>query len=292
MPSYYSNKKLFKMRKLIFFSLLFSQICTFSQVFNFGANELSFKQLIENGITYIKTGDTIFDQQMVSNLEKYWTISDFVVIEQFKRPDKNSIALFVTEKKQTRKHMMDRKNQNILVLQPANLYIPRKTVDMNSTLGYMYFNGFYDLVASKDEYRFIYILTQALNKGLTIIKRNALTGNNLDLNAKIASIIIGNEPPTVGNILILNREQTRFSIDPNELKKLNINYRLFSEDEYFTTLSKKEPNHIILYFAINTFTEIGLINLGSGELFWTQHLQNEYDVIRTKELKAIAPYFQ
>jgi hypothetical protein len=271
---------------------LFSQICTFSQVFNFGANELSFKQLIENGITYIKTGDTIFDQQMVSNLEKYWTISDFVVIEQFKRPDKNSIALFVTEKKQTRKHMMDRKNQNILVLQPANLYIPRKTVDMNSTLGYMYFNGFYDLVASKDEYRFIYILTQALNKGLTIIKRNALTGNNLDLNAKIASIIIGNEPPTVGNILILNREQTRFSIDPNELKKLNINYRLFSEDEYFTTLSKQEPNHIILYFAINTFTEIGLINLGSGELFWTQHLQNEYDVIRTKELKAIAPYFQ
>lgn len=280
------------MRKLIFFSLLFSQICTFSQVFNFGANELSFKQLIENGITYIKTGDTIFDQQMVSNLEKYWTISDFVVIEQFKRPDKNSIALFVTEKKQTRKHMMDRKNQNILVLQPANLYTPRKTVDMNSTLGYMYFNGFYDLVASKDEYRFIYILTQALNKGLTIIKRNALTGNNLDLNAKIASIIIGKEPPTVGNILILNREQTRFSIDPNELKKLNINYRLFSEDEYFTTLSKKEPNHIILYFAINTFTEIGLINLGSGELFWTQHLQNEYDVIRTKELKAIAPYFQ
>ena len=265
---------------------------SFAQVYNFGANEITFKNLINNGITYVKTGDAYFDSVMIAELEAQWTLTEFSIVEQYKRPDKSSTAFFVTTKELTRKYMMDRKNQHVLVLQPAEIYVPRKDVKMEQTLGYMYVNGFYDLVAPEEEHRYIYILVKSLHEGLSAIKNKRLTGEPEELNEKVASEIMGSNPPSVGNTLILNREQTRHAVVLENLDKLNVTYRLLGEEEYYETISKKDPAHIVLFFAVNRFTDMALVRLSDGEMLYCKHFREDYTTIGKKELKAIAPFFQ
>ena len=279
------------MKKISTIFALFAVHTLIAQVYNFGANEITFKNLVNNGVTYVKTGNTVLDSTIISNLEKYWTFSDFSVVELYKRPEKTSTALFITTKEITRKHAMDRKNQHVLVLQPAELYVPRKKVNMEQTLGYMYLNGFYDLVAEKDEYKFSYMLVKALNQGLYIIKNKRLLGEPKELNELVATEITGTDGPSVGNTLILNREQTRHAINKESLDKLNIKYRLLAEEEYYKALDKKDPNHIILYFAVNRFTELALVRISNGEMLYAKHFRETYTTIAKKELKIMAAYF-
>ncbi|MFT5823151.1 MAG: hypothetical protein ACI8ZM_004411 [Crocinitomix sp.] len=276
---------------LVVLFILFINL-SFAQVYNFGANELTFKNMVNNGITFVKTGNSHFDSIMIANLDEYWTFSEVDTIGQYKRPAKTSTALFVTTKEFTKKHMMDRKNQHVLVLQPAEIYVPRKAVKMEQTLGYMYVNGFYDLVAEEEEYRYSYILVKSLNQGLNFIKDKRLTGEPEALNTKISEAVTGNNGPSVGNTLILNREQTRHAVVAEELDKLNITYRLLAEKEYYETLAKKNPEHIILYFAVNRFTEMALVSVSDGQMLYAKHFREDYPTITKKELKLIAGYFK
>ncbi len=279
------------MKKYLFILLSILTNLSFAQVYNFGANEMTFKNMVNNGITYVKTGNVYFDSIMIANLNEFWTFSEFTTVEQYKRPDKTSTALFVTTKEFTKKHMMDRKNQHVLVLQPAEIYVPRKAVKMEHTLGYMYLNGFYDLVSEEEEYRYSYILVKALNQGLTLIKDKRLTGEPEDLNAKVSEAVTGTDGPSAGNTLILNREQTRHAIVTADLDKLGIKYRLLGEEEYYETLALKNPEHIILYFAVNRFTEMALVSISDGRMLYSKHFRDDYPTLSKKELKAITPFF-
>lgn len=280
------------MKNTILLIFAFTINLGFAQVYNFGADEITYKNMVKNGITYVKTGDVYFDSIMIANLEEHWTFSAFTTVEQYKRPEKTSTALFVTTKEWTKKHSMDRKNQHVLVLQPAEIYVPRKDVKMEQTLGYMYLNGFYDLVDEENEYRFAYMLVRALNKGLTFIKENRLIGEPDELNAKVSEAVTGNGGPVVGNTLIINREQTRHAIVTEELDKLNIEYRTLAEEEYYNTLERKDPSHVILYFAVNRFTEMALVRISDGEMLYSKHFRENYPTLSKKELKLIAGYFQ
>ncbi|WP_027418780.1 hypothetical protein [Crocinitomix catalasitica] len=282
------------MKNLFLISLLFFNFLNaHAQVFNSGTDEIAFKKFLTNGITYVKTGDVNFDSVMIACLEENWTITDFKVVEQYKRPEKTSNALFVTTKEKTNKHMMDRNNQHILVLKTADDYKPRMEVNMLETLGYMYFNGFYPLVDEPNEYKFIYLLIKSLNKGLTLIRDNQFSGEDEEINEKITEAISAAGVPSVGNILIINREQTRHAISEDLLKEFNITYRLLSEDEYYATIAKKDPTHVLLYFAKNTFTEVALVKVATGEMFYAEHFRKDYASIDKKVLKnKISLYFQ
>lgn len=280
------------MKKYLIVALLFLTQFSFAQVYNFGSNEVTFKNLVKNGITYVRTGNAVFDSIMIANLEEHWTLTEFSVVDQYKKPHKSSTALFVTTKEWTQKHMMDRKNQHVLVLQPAHIYMPRKEVKMEQTLGYMYLNGFYDLVGEEDEHRFIYMLVKSLNKGFTLIKEKKLTGEPASLNDKVASEITNSQPPAVGHTLILNREQTRHAVVTETLDKMGIEYRTLGEKEYYTTLDQKDPTHIILYFAVNRFTELALVRVSDGKTLYAKHFREKYLTISKKEWKAMAPFFK
>ncbi len=279
------------MKKFVLLFLITIGYTGFSQVYNYGADEITFKNLISNGITYIRTGDSLFDATVIEALENHWKITEFSVIDQFKRPEKSSTAFFITTKERTGKYASDHKNQHVLVMQPAEIYVPRKDVTMEQTLGYMYLNGFYDLVAEQDEHRYVYILVQSLNRGISLIKEKRLVGEPDDLNDKINAAIRGEDGPSVGHTLILNREQTRHAILTADLDKLNIDYRLLAEEEYYETLDKKDPSHLILYFAVNRFTEMALVKLDSGKTLYAKHLRGDYPTLDKKELKEIAGFF-
>lgn len=279
------------MKKILLLALIAFNASGFSQVYNYGADEITFKELIANGITYVRTGDSLFDARVIEALENHWTITEFSVVDQYKRPEKTSTAFFITTKERTGKHASDRKNQHVLVMQPAEIYVPRKDVKMEETLGYMYLNGFYDLIAQEEEYRYVYILVQSLNRGISLIKEKRLVGEPDDLNDKINDAIRGEDGPSVGHTLILNREQTRHAILTPDLDKLNIDYRLLGEEEYYETLGKKDPSHLILYFAVNRFTEMALVKLESGKTLYAKHFRGDYPTLDKKELKEIAGFF-
>lgn len=280
------------MKHLIITFLFFFPLCLSAQVFNYGHKDLAFKNLLENGVCFMKTGDEKFDSTLLDAMDQYWTITDFDFVEQYKHPRKESTAMFVTTKTRTKKHVMDRKNQHILVLQPAAHWKKDKQVPFDQTLGYMYFNGFYELLPEDEEYRFVRYIIQVLNKGLTIIKEKKFHNANLDLNEKIAAEIIEQSKGLLGNTLILNREFLVHFINEAHLKKFDLTHRLHARDEFFHAVeSTQQRTHYLLYYSVNTRTELSLINILTGEMIYTKHFPEGYTMIKPKEWKILAPYF-
>ena len=280
------------MKKILALTFVLVITTSFGQVFNYGYKHKTFKNLLANGICYLKTGNEKFDSTMLDALDKYWTISDFTFKERYKHPDKESTAFFITTKTKTKKHVMDRKNQHILVLQPASLWKKGKTVPFDETLGYMYFNGFFELLPEDEEYRFVRYMVQSLNKGLTIIKENQFHNANQDLNEKIAAEITNQSKGLLGNTLILNREFLVHFIAEKHLKKFDVTHRLYAKDEFFDFVARNDQRTFyLLYYSVNTRTELSLINITTGEIIYTKHFPEGYTLIKPKEWKLLAPYF-
>ena len=95
----------------------------------------------------------------------------------------------------------------------------------------------------------------------------------------------------LGNILILNREQITHEIDLEKVKANNITHRLFAKKELYETLSTSDKNQYLLYFSVNTKTELSLINVNSGNIIYTKQFPEGYISLKGKELKLIANYF-
>lgn len=279
------------MKHLLFvFSILFG-IGLNAQVFNYGHQDLAFKNLLENGICYMKTGNAEFDSTMLEALDKYWTLTDFTFVEQYKHPPKETTAMFVTTKTKTKKHVMDRKDQHVLVLQPAKFWKKDKQVPFDQTLGYMYYNGFHEMLEDDEEYMFNRYVIQCLNKGLTIIKQKELNNNNLDLNEQIAAEITEESKGQMGNTLILNRESLVHFIKEKDLNKNGITHRLFVKENFFKQFTTEKRTWYFLYYSVNTRTELSIININTGELIYTKHFPEGYTLIKPKEWKIIATYF-
>ena len=271
--------------------------CSNAQVFNQGYGNTNFKNLITNGITYVKTGDAFFDSVMVRTLEEHWKISSFRTVERYKEPEKNSTALFITSQKALRSHQQDRKNPRLVTLMPAALFdeaadYGRNPVDINKTLGYMYFNGFHDVIDEKDEYRYLTMIIASLNEGLTQIKEKQFTDVDVILNANVSTTIIAKHKGLVGNTLIIHRDQSVRAIDMEKVKASGIRYRLLADEEYHNVLTEKNPLHYVLYFGENKYTELSLIRIVTGEIIYTKHFSQEYTMIGKKEMKAIFTYFK
>lgn len=286
------------MRHFSLFSLLILFATnTHTQVFNVGYSHESFKNLMTNGITYIKTGNAVFDSVMVETLEDHWKFSSFKVIERYKEPEQNSTALFVTHQKPIREHHQDRKNDGIITLMPAKFFdegadYEHDQVNMAKTLGYMFFNGFHDIVYEKDEHRYLQMMIVCLNQGLTTIRDEAFTDTEVLLNTKLSQTTIAKYKGLVGGTLIIHRDQSQQSIDMEKVKASGIRYRLLATEEYHEVLEKKDPNHYVLYFGENKYTELSIIRIETGELIYTKHFPQDYLTIGKKELKAIFAFFK
>ena len=279
------------MRKVLLLLTLSIAIHSSGQVFNYGHKDLAFKNLLENGICYLKTGDSIFDASMLDALDKYWTISEYTSVEKYKHPPKEMTAFFVTTKTKTKKHVMDRKNQHVLVLQPAIAWKKDKQVPFDRTLGYMYYNGFYELLEHEDEHLFNRYIVQILNKGLTIIKEKKFHNSNFDLNEQIAAEIIERQKGLLGNTLILNREALVHFVDIKNVIKNDVTHRLYAQGDFYSALKTDSRTEYILYYSVNTRTELSLINILTGEIIYTKHFPEGYTLIKAKEIKLLSSYF-
>jgi hypothetical protein len=298
MPALYSRCNFRTDMRLVILSFFcFGALSIQAQVFNLGHTHESFKNLYTNGITYIKTGDPFFDSVMVKRLEEHWKVSSFSVIERYKEPEQNSTALFVAHQKPIRNHQQDRKNDGILVLMPAKYFdegadYEKNRVDMTKTLGYMFFNGFHDIIYEKDEHRFLKMMLVPLNEGISIIRENQFFDVEEVLNQKVSAAIIEKHKGLVGNTLIIHRDQIVHTIDIEKVKSSGIRYRLLADEEYHNVLDQQDPNHYVLYFGNNKYTELSLIRILTGEIVYTKHFHNDVMSISKKELKSIFAYFK
>ena len=263
---------------------------SYGQIFSYGSSDVAFRKMIANGVTFIKTGNEVFDSTMIECLEKYWTISEFDFVERYKKPGKEGTALFVTTKEPTKKYFSDRKNQHVLVIQNAEFYHKDKTVPMEQTLGYMYYNGFYGLLEEEDEYLFNRYIIQSLNRGLTIIKEKDFSGSG-ELNEKIAEVILQESQNPLGNTLIINRELITHCIDMKVMNDNDVTNRLFAKEEFYESLNTQFDTHYLLYYAVNTKTELSLINVKTGNLIYTKSFPEGYISLKAKEVKLFATFF-
>ncbi|MFT4602957.1 MAG: hypothetical protein ACI857_003144, partial [Arenicella sp.] len=210
---------------------------------------------------------------------------------RYKRPPKETTAMFITTKTKTKKHVMDRKNQHVLVLQPAALYKKDKQVPFDQTLGYMYYNGFYELMDHDQEYLFNKYIIKALNEGLSMIKTKKLHNKNQLMNEQIANEINEKHKGLLGNTLIINREALVHFIVEKFLKKFNFTHRLHAKDEFYSSLKTTSRTHYMLYYSVNTKTELSLVNILTAEVIYTKQFEEGYTEISAKEMKLLAPFF-
>lgn len=279
------------MRLLSLSFLFFISISSYSQVFGYGYGHLVYQKLLEKGICYIKTGDAFFDSTMLKALEDHWTVSDFTYVEQYKKPTQDATALFLTEKEMTKKYFYDRAIQKILVLQPSKNYKIRKEVPKEETLAYMYYNGFHALATEDEYWRFNKYIIIVLNKGLEMIRDNKYKDNQVELNNRIIEDVNENNRSYNGNTLIINREMTRSFLNIDKVKSLDIKYKLLGKEEYYKALESKRKDYYLLYFSVNTGTELSLICVEDGRWIYTKQFPEGYTSLKPKELKLLKHYF-
>jgi len=267
-------------------------VSSFSQVFNQGIHQAEFKNMLKNGIVYVKTDDAKFDSCMISALETIWTVSEFDTIAKWGHPDKTKTILFITTKKPAREFFEDRRNQKVLVLYPGSMYELKGEPKMERTLGYIYFNGFFDLMEQKQEYLFAKMMLGSLDAGIKWINEHRLEDVGLILNQSIGETIIAESGTPVGNTLIIHREQTTNYLDMKLVEKAKIRHRLVGQDEYYKLIGSGNENYYALYFAVNDFTELSIVNIKTGKIIFTRHFHEDYPKLTSKEVKAIARYFK
>src|SRR5690606_29894179 len=150
----------------------------------------------------------------------------------------------------------------------------------------------YEVMEEEEEHLFVRYMVQCLNKGLTLIKGKKFHNDNNNLNEQIATEITAEHKGLLANTLILNREFLVHFINEKHLKKLDITYRLFAKDEFFKAIKRtEERTHYLLYYSVNTKTELSLINILTGEIIYTKHFPEGYTMIKATEWKLLAPYF-
>ncbi len=263
-----------------------------AQVFNQGIDQTAYLNLLKNGITYVKTNDPKFDSCMISALESVWTVSSFDTIARWGRPEKTKTVLFVTTMKPTREYFKDRRNQKVLVLYPGSMYELKGEPNMERTLGYIYFNGFFELTQEEQEYLFAKMMLGALDAGIQCISKHKLPDIGQTLNTSIGETITAESGTPVGNTLILHRQQSADFLDVALLEKYKIRHRLVGDDEYFNLIGSGNENYYALYFAVNAFTELSIVNVKTGKIVFTRHFYTEYPKLKAKEVKAIGGYFR
>lgn len=274
-------------------ALLTQVFFSYGQVFNHGSGEIFFRNMLQYGITYSKCDNNEIDSTVIAALEEHWTVSDFQVIERLGRPDKKASVLFFTKKDRTKKYFQDRKNPNVLVLYPAMHYkLTKDDVNMDQCLGYMFYDGFFELLPDTSEHLFIHMMISSLNEGLTRIKENSFKKVGDDLNNSVSESINTNTKYSLGNTLLIHRELTRKVVDMEKVKKAGIRHRLIGQDEFYDLIKAKDKTHYVLYFSKNRFSEISIINIATGQIVYTKHFFEDYPSIKPKEYKEIAAYFK
>ena len=86
------------MKGILFSTFILLSLFGKAQVFNYGCEHTVYRNVIKNGITYIKTGNEVFDSTFIAEMEKKWTISEFTYVERYKKPLKESTTSCSTRK--------------------------------------------------------------------------------------------------------------------------------------------------------------------------------------------------
>ncbi|MBL1279310.1 MAG: hypothetical protein COA33_003520 [Fluviicola sp.] len=247
--------------------IIFTIICTtaIGQVFYKSAGKKDFKLLMDNGVTYIKTGDPVKDGYYIDAIEKYWKVTKVRIFDPLDEDNEEKLS-----------------NDDI-VFYNASLsgsgdifclikldFLIKKTVSKYATIGYITINGFSQTSKNLSETLFIDQLIIGLNSTVDVISEDNIKGGGVGLYSKIFAKTLPKVKSLKDKTLLIIGN-TKNYISTKALEKNGIKYKEISIEEYEELYQDDLTGYCLFYFAYNTYTEVAIYDLENNELIYTRH---------------------
>jgi hypothetical protein len=257
----------------------------YGQSFYKSYSKPDFKSLLENGVYFLKTGDSIKDLGYISAIENNWEVTEVTILDSLDSSQEFSgQEIFFAEAK------MAGDNSRILGLIQLN-HIVKKEFSKYSFVGFIAFNGYDQKKASLSRLLYLDQTISGLNDIVQSIQDNEISKIGTGLYKSIYTSFLPKSKPLQSKTLLIIGN-TKNYVNTSALKKAGIKFKLISPSEYETLKNDDLSDYCLMYFAYNTFTEISIYNLENNDLIYTRHFANGKAKFTSSDISAMKKFWE
>lgn len=259
----------------------------YAQIFHKGNTDSEFINLKSSGITYIKTGDEVFDGAVLQALKEYWKVTPFKVKEKNAPFNDDDVVLFSAILSTYNGYNTFKENVMGVV---TGSYIKQDKFTKMNTIGFISMNGFNQKQSTKDIKAYIGYVIRGLNDCILTIKTNNVVGSGLPFYRGVSNSI---NPSVKGlktkTLLIVG--ETKELVKIKDLNKSGIKYKMITEQE-FQEMSKVElAKYYLLYFGVNSYTVVSIYEASTKKIVFTHYYMSAHALFDSKDTKRILKQF-
>lgn len=274
------------MRKIFSFLLLLMANFMLGQVFYKSVDDDDFKELLQNGITYIPSGNNEIDNAYILAFKENWKVSTFEIFEGTNKalPKNKIVAIEAYLDSFLRERVLAFiKYDDVIKMEK------KKDISKYRSIGYINLNGFsgYRLVRNQSfDMAFFGLLIKGMNDAVQIIKDNNINKIGLGLYKSLYEITLPKSKVLQTKTLLIINDILGY-IDLNALEKKGIKYKVITIGEYLGMKKEELSDYCLMYFSYHSFTEISIYDLSNYDLVYTRHFVGSKSKFNESDIKEM-----
>ncbi|MFT6245859.1 MAG: hypothetical protein ACJA0U_003409 [Salibacteraceae bacterium] len=265
-----------KIVNLIFFLFFITQVS--GQAIYKSYDKPTFKGLLEKGLTFIATGDSIADSVYFSTMKKNWNATP-VEFKEATDTAKVKVAQFSIVEVRL-------ESNKVYTLIDVRWVAISSGFSKYSCVGYLHANGFSQSTSEDNKSLYFDLVVSSFNKIVSEIDDNKISKMGTGLYKKIHKTILPDSKVLKKKTLLIIGK-TKERIDLEALKEAKIKYELMTESEYSELEEEDKSKYCLMYFAMNSFTDIAMFNLENNELIYSRHFASVKKKFSSSDIKEM-----
>lgn len=254
---------------------------TFGQSFYKSSSKDEFNSLVENGLFFLKTDDSLRNEAFITALNENWDITKVTIID----PSEASVKLKGNEIFLVEANFQDNGGK-VLGLLPF-YFLKKDEISKYSMIGFIATNGYDQKNEETTLLQYLDLTISGLNDVVKVIKNNEIRKIGVGLYKSIYKALLPESKALAGRTLLIIGETIDY-VSKEALVKEEIEFKEVSVDEFARMKEAGElEEYCLLYFAYNSFTEISIYDLKNNDLIYSRHFANGKSKLSGSDISAM-----
>lgn len=258
----------------------------FGQSFYKASSKSEFKSLMDKGVYFLKTGDSLRDADFISAINENWDVTKVSVYDP---ADEGSEKLTGKEIFFIEANFLN-DGGSVLGLLPLGL-LKSGSISKYSMIGFIATNGFDQTEDSITKMKYLDLTISGLNDVVKSIKDDEIKKIGVGLYKAIYKSVLPKSKALKNKTLLIVGE-TKDYVSESALVNSNIKFKKVSVAEYDGMEGDDLNEYCLLYFAYNSYTEISIYNLENNDLIFTRHFASGKRKLTSIDVTAMQKHWK
>lgn len=254
---------------------------SFGQTFNRTFFKPDFQNLMDNGVFYLKTGDSLRDAVFISALNENWDVTEVNVYD----PNEEGAESLTGDEIFFVEANFRYEYRDVLGLIPLK-FLGKRNESKPYMIGFIATNGFDQKRDSITKMKYLDLIISGLNDIVEVIKDDQIKKVGVAMYKKIDLAIQSRSRVLAKKTLLIVGKTERF-IDEAALIIANIKFKKVTIAEYDNMEADELSKYCLLYYGYNFYTEIAIYDLEDNQLIYTRHYPKGRTKLASAEIAAI-----